>query len=49
MVVCGGRGQAMGIESTFACKTLWSSHLAGKGEGRFRTLWQPMISGVSHA
>jgi hypothetical protein len=49
MVGCGGRVQAMGIESAFACKTLWSRHLAGKGESRFRTFGWSMMFGVSHA
>jgi hypothetical protein len=47
--VCGGCGQAMGIESTFACNTLNALNLAEKGESRFRTSSQPMIPGVSHA
>jgi hypothetical protein len=39
----------MGIESTFACNALKDLDLAEKGESRFRTLWQSMMSGVSHA
>jgi hypothetical protein len=38
----------MGIESIFACNMLKEVELA-IGESRFRTLRQPMMSGVSHA
>jgi hypothetical protein len=47
--VCGGCGQAMGIESTFACNMLKEVELEKIGESRFRTFRQPMMSGVSHA
>ena len=47
--VCGGCGQAMGIESTFAYNIVKEVELEKIGEGRFRTFRQPMMSGVSHA
>jgi hypothetical protein len=45
--VCGGCGQAMGMESIFACNKLKDNRLAVRGENRFRTLWQPIMFGVS--
>jgi hypothetical protein len=39
----------MGIESTFACNRMKDMQLEDIGESRFRTLWQPIMFGVSHA
>ena len=39
----------MGIESVFACNAQNNKELEARGEKRFRMLWQPMMSGVSHA
>ena len=39
----------MGIESTFACNVQIVLELTGRGDGRFRTLWQPMAQQVLHA
>ena len=47
--MCGRCGQAMGIESPFACNSLHAIGLLEKGESRFRTFWLPTMSGVSHA
>jgi hypothetical protein len=43
--VPGGCGQAMGFESTFACKPLTAIGLACKGESRFRTPAKLMMLG----
>src|ERR1035437_6149530 len=39
----------MGIESVFACNAQNNKELEVRGEKRFRMLWQPMMSEVSHA
>src|ERR1035437_4892278 len=39
----------MGIESVFACNAQNNKELEARGEKRFRMLWQPMMSEVSHA
>ena len=39
--VCGGCGQTMGIESTFACNMLKEVELEKIGQSRFRTIRQP--------
>ena len=41
--VCGGCGQAMGIELPFSCNMLNDSDLAGIGESRLSMAWRPMI------
>jgi hypothetical protein len=39
----------MGIESVFACNMQNNKELTAEGEKRFRMLWQPIMSAVSHA
>lgn len=39
----------MGIESIFACNMQNNKELTAEGERRFRMLWQPIMSAVSHA
>jgi hypothetical protein len=39
----------MGIESIFSCNMQNNKELTAEGEKRFRMLWQPIMSAVSHA